>query len=81
MALTQDDVGFRGGIFEHSRVVQGALDDCHLWVCLLHLVCFPLVADQQAELPLRVGLVQGEEAIAADVARGPSTESSQSVFR
>lgn len=66
--LTQNDISVCSGLLDDVDVIQGAVNELGPGIRRGDRLPFVLVADQQSEAPVRVGLRQGVQPVATDVA-------------
>lgn len=71
---TVDNVRLLRLLLQDVRRVEIAVDDAHIWEHAAELGRLLLVAHQGGEFPVRVGVVQRVEGVAADVAGGAGTD-------
>ena len=74
MVLTADDVGFGGFFGEEIGAVEVAIDEGYFWVYGCYLGAFVRVADEGCDFVFGVGIDDGFQGIATDVARGSRNE-------
>ncbi len=66
--LTADDVGFGGFFGEEIGAVEVAIDEGYFWVYGCYLGAFVRVADEGCDFVFGVGIDDGFQSVAADVA-------------